>query len=260
MPNGPGLPSLSGITHSPSDPSQSRAQMQPEQNTQPQPVQPQPLQYALPSLVQSTSQQPMPVHSSFERDREMQAARERDARQREYDQGRREQHNTQRDPRDREMREPQQQPTPQLNHAEPIQLHQPVAVVPQIRSVHGPNGLLGSGPPPNLPNPPQGPPTAAASLFGPQFDRGPQNNAQPSQAPMQNMVPLGVMQGINQLGGAPVAPGQQPILNVSKLLFISIGSFASDFLSICQIARSCTQSCNLVLMQPKGHQVQPRLP
>lgn len=119
--------------------------------------------------------------------------------------------------RDRDLRERQQhEQAAHENHSAPIQIHQPVAVAPSTRTIHGPNGLLGQSGPLN------GPAiigqTAPNSMFSgssvPPVQQGEttprmQHAVQPpSQASM--LMPFTGPQGQMAMG-----QGQQPILNVS---------------------------------------------
>jgi paired amphipathic helix protein Sin3a len=120
--------------------------------------------------------------------------------------------------RDREMRERQhrEQQPPHENHTGSIQIHQPVAVPPNVRSIHGPNGLLGNPGPPSS-NSAQGPLNTAQGLFsgGPLHQGDPnarmQQQTQQPQAPM--LAPFANQAAQQQGGGMNQA--QQPILNVS---------------------------------------------
>jgi paired amphipathic helix protein Sin3a len=83
-------------------------------------------------------------------------------------------------------------------------------------AIHGPNGLLATGAPPA---PPQAAPAqnSALSLFGgpPQYDGFPRGLLHQAGQAAQAMLPLSGP-GIAQMPNAPMAPGQQPILNVSR--------------------------------------------
>lgn len=169
--------------------------------------------YSLPGINQTTPGQPHAGHAGFDRERE---ARERELREREFeDQARREQ-----DLREREMRERQQreQGGP---HQDQLQIHQPVAVGPRMQTaIHGPNGLLASGgpsaPPPQVPA--QNP---SMNLFGSHFDGAARAALQQSaQMAPQTLLSFGGPGGMSQMSTAPLAPGQQPILNVSILHMI----------------------------------------
>lgn len=119
--------------------------------------------------------------------------------------------------RDRELRERQQHDqTAHENHSGPIQIHQPVAVAPSTRTIHGPNGLLGQTGPLAVPSvltaPPNGPP-APGGLFGnapvQQGDTTPRMQHAVQPPPQQSLLmPFGGPPG-------PIAMGQnqQPILN-----------------------------------------------
>lgn len=138
--------------------------------------------------------------------------------------------------RDRELHERQQrEQAPLQNHSAPIQIHQPVAVAPSARTIHGPNGLLGQAGPLGGPNPlapPMGGPNTTAPMYGnapaPHDQNTPrmQHAAQPT-AQAQMLIPFTGPQGAIGMG-----QGQQPILNVSDnavaltmLLLIIIGRF-----------------------------------
>ena len=189
----------------------------------PQHVQYQPAGYPLPAINQSVSFQPAQPQSTTDRDREMQEARDRDARERELEQGRREQQR-ERDAREQQVRDGPQT-TPHQNHAENVQLHQPVAVGPRMQSaIHGPNGLLNSGgqqqQQQGAANTPSSAPNGSATMFHPQpqYERNPQASTQAAQLPVQNMIFEPGTPGMQQMAAVPgVAPGQQPILNVSTL-------------------------------------------
>ncbi|KAF1812209.1 hypothetical protein P152DRAFT_28189 [Eremomyces bilateralis CBS 781.70] len=156
--------------------------------------------YSLPRIDQAVQQHAVPPNIP---DRE----RERDR-------------DPQRDPRDADMadrhmedvsmRDAEQQRDRELRERQQRELHQPVAVPPHVRSIHGPNGLLGNAAPGNAGN--------AASTPIP-------NSAPPSvypgshiaaSAPPSQQQALSVMaayppnlQQVAGMGGQ----GQQPILN-----------------------------------------------
>lgn len=120
--------------------------------------------------------------------------------------------------RDREIQERQRhEQAAHENHSAPIQIHQPVAVAPSTRTVHGPNGLLSqSGPlagPASLPGPLNGS-SAPAGIFGggpvQQGDTTPrmQHAVQPPPQPSM-LMPFGGPPGPM----AAMGQGQQPILN-----------------------------------------------
>lgn len=124
--------------------------------------------------------------------------------------------------RDREMRERQQaEQATHENHAGSVHLHQPVAVGPQVRAMHGPNGILGNSSqmgPNSLPTSMSGP-NGPAGIFG----SGPgqqQTDGPRLQHPVQGgqqslMVPFGGPPGMQQ--SIAMGQGQQPILNVSRI-------------------------------------------
>jgi paired amphipathic helix protein Sin3a len=119
--------------------------------------------------------------------------------------------------RDRELHERQQREHAAVqNHSAPIQIHQPVAVAPSTRTIHGPNGLLGQSGPLNGPNPlapPMGGPNAAGPMYGNASAQHEQTTPRiqhavqaPSQAQM--LMPFAGPPGTMGMG-----QGQQPILN-----------------------------------------------
>ncbi|KAF2088148.1 hypothetical protein K490DRAFT_64822 [Saccharata proteae CBS 121410] len=123
--------------------------------------------------------------------------------------------------RERELRERQQQmdQTPHENHAGPIHLHQPVAVGPQVRAMHGPNGILGNSAQ-MAPNPLSanlGPPNGSANLFGTgptqQQTDGAARMQHTGQAPQSLLVPFGGAHAHAMQQTMAMNQGQQPILN-----------------------------------------------
>lgn len=169
--------------------------------------------YSLPGINQTAPGQPPAGHAGFDREREARERelRERELREREFeDQARREQ-----DLREREMRERQQRE--QVGpHQEQLQIHQPVAVGPRMQTaIHGPNGLLASGGP-SVP-PPQAPAqNPSMNLFGSHFDGAARAALQQSaQMAPQTLLSFTGPGGMSQMSTTPLAPGQQPILNVS---------------------------------------------
>ncbi|KAF2468258.1 uncharacterized protein BDR25DRAFT_291033 [Lindgomyces ingoldianus] len=220
------LPALAGLTGPPphSSPHQS-TQRPPSSESGPNAPSlqgnPQGPPYSLPGISQTLQQQP-PMQASnqinLDREREL---RERETREREM----LESHAAQQEEmvkreaeqRDRELRERQQhEQAAHENHSGPIQIHQPVAVVPSTRTIHGPNGLLGQAGPMGGPNINAGPasgPNAPAGMFGnppvPQGDTTPRMQHAVQQPPQPSMLmPFGGPQGPMGMG-----QGQQPILN-----------------------------------------------
>lgn len=121
--------------------------------------------------------------------------------------------------RDRELHERQQREQAALqSHSAPIQIHQPVAVAPSTRTIHGPNGLLGQSGPLGGPNPlapPMGGPNTA-----PMYGNAPAQQHDQTTPRMQHAVqPPSQAQMLMPFVGPPGAmgmgQGQQPILNVS---------------------------------------------
>lgn len=148
-------------------------------------------------------------HSSIENDREresrdLEELARRNAEQREQDM------------RERQHREQQ---VAHENHAGAMQIHQPVAVPPTVRTIHGPNGLLGN------PNSAGGSVPTQTSIGATQglFSTGPTHQSDPNsrlQQPPQ-MTQATVLMPF-ATAGAPQPNGnmnqaQQPILNVSEL-------------------------------------------
>ena len=161
--------------------------------------------YQLPSINQPLQSQGLQPGPAFSREREAQEARDRISREMDYEASRREQ-------RDRELQEQQlrerAQATPQQSHAEPIHMHQPTPVGPQMRNIH--NGILSNGAPPT--GSAQGPPPPTGQVMvPPQYERTPQAAA--AQLAVQNLIPVAADQGMQQIAVQAVAPGQQPILN-----------------------------------------------
>jgi len=210
---GPGLPGMSSMPQGSPNLAPHRPIPPHEAPMPPHSVPPQGQPYALPGMNQTASGQPHASHAAFDRERE---ARERELREREFeDQARRE-----RELRDREMRERQQGGPNQ----EQLQIHQPVAVGPRMQTaIHGPNGLLASGGPPAAP--PQAPAqNPSMNLFGSHFDGAARAALQQSaQMAPQTLLSFGGPGGMSQMSSTPLAPGQQPILNVS--IYYAISTF-----------------------------------
>ncbi|KAF2187849.1 hypothetical protein K469DRAFT_749045 [Zopfia rhizophila CBS 207.26] len=184
--------------------------------------------YSLPGISQTLQQPQMHAanQSNIDREREL---RERETREREMmAEAHAAQHAAQQEEivkreaeqRDRELRDRQQhEQAAHENQSGPIQIHQPVAVAPSARSIHGPNGLLGQPGPMANPNPISGPmngPNAPGGMFGnaptQQGDTTPrmQHAVQP-QAQSSMLMPFGAP-GV-QPGPMAMGQGQQPILN-----------------------------------------------
>ena len=120
--------------------------------------------------------------------------------------------------RDRELHERQQREHAALqNHSTPMQIHQPVAVAPSARTIHGPNGLLGQSGQMNGPNslaPPMG---GGPNASGPMYGNAPAQHEQTTprmqhavQAPTQAQM---LMPFAGPPGSMAMGQGQQPILN-----------------------------------------------
>ncbi|KAF2278105.1 paired amphipathic helix protein Sin3a [Westerdykella ornata] len=224
------LPALSAMSGGPSPqpPTHQAAQRPPSSESGPAAMSvqgtPQAPSYSLPGISQTLHQPQMQTseQANMAREREL---REHEAREREIHAA--QQHAAHQDElkrqaeqRDREIHERQQQElAARENHAGPMQIHQPVAVAPSARSIHGPNGLLGQpgplGPPPSGPlGGPLGGPNAPAAMFG--NAPGQPGDTTPR---MQHAVqPPHQTSMLVPFGGPPGAPmaigqGQQPILN-----------------------------------------------
>lgn len=215
--NAQNLPTIAGINQPPPNihhhrqPHPSRDQ---SMVVQAQGIASQPQNYPLPSLGQAPQGQQLSQQTNYEREREMQE-REREARERDYNEqlarDRRD-----REARDREMRERshREQIAPHQSHAEPLQIHQPSAVGPQVRSaIHGPNGILSNGGPSGGPIQPTGP------MYSPRYEQNRLNlPPQAQQILPQQMLPFGNGPGMPHMPVNALAQGQQPILNVSIVL------------------------------------------
>lgn len=184
--------------------------------------------YSLPGLSQTLQQPhgPAPNQSNVDREREL---RERETREREMMESHvAQQHAAQQEElikreaeqREREARERQQQEqATHENHSTPIQIHQPVAVAPSTRTVHGPNGLLGqSGPLAG----PAAAPSAQNNIFGgaavppvQQGDATPRMQHAVQQPPPQPQMLMPFAGPPGAAAAMAMGQGQQPILNVS---------------------------------------------
>lgn len=181
--------------------------------------------YSLPGISQTLQQQgASQEQSNADREREL---REREAREREMMESHAaQQHAAQQEEhakreaeqRDRELHERQQREQAALqNHSAPIQIHQPVAVAPTTRTVHGPNGLLGQSGPLAGANPLNGP-LGGSNVAGPygaapaQHDQTTPRMQHAVQAPTQAQM---LMPFTGPPGTIGMGQGQQPILNVS---------------------------------------------
>lgn len=183
--------------------------------------------YSLPGISQTLQQQQGPPQEQANVDREREL-RERETREREMMESQAAQHAAQQEEhakreakqRDLELHERQQREQAALqNHSAPIQIHQPVAVAPSTRTVHGPNGLLGQSGPlagANQLAGPMGGPNAAGPLYGnapAQHDQTTPRMQHAVQAPTQAQM---LMPFTGPPGAMGMGQGQQPILNVSQ--------------------------------------------
>jgi paired amphipathic helix protein Sin3a len=187
--------------------------------------------YSLPGISQTLQQPqgPSQEQANIDRERELREreTRERETREREMIESHAAQHAAQQEEhakreaeqRDRDLHERQQreQATHQ-NHSAPMQIHQPVAVAPSTRTIHGPNGLLGQSGPlagANSLAGPMGGPNAAGPLYGnapAQHDQTTPRMQHAVQAPTQAQM---LMPFTGPPGAMGMGQGQQPILNVS---------------------------------------------
>ncbi|KAI1515339.1 Paired amphipathic helix protein Sin3a [Pyrenophora tritici-repentis] len=187
--------------------------------------------YSLPGISQTLQQQhqqqqqqqqqhmPTSEQANADREREM---RERETREREMDSHvmhQQEDHvKREAEQRDREHHERQQREHAALqSHSTPMQIHQPVAVAPSTRTIHGPNGLLGQSGPMNGPNllaPPMGGPNATGQMYGNsasvQHEQTTPRMQHAVQAPTQAQM---LMPFAGPPGSMAMGQGQQPILN-----------------------------------------------
>ncbi|KAJ5059893.1 hypothetical protein PSV09DRAFT_2373371 [Bipolaris maydis] len=234
------LPTLPGLTAQPqhSSPHMS-AQRPPSSDAAAQGHQgPQGSQYSLPGISQtlqqqqqqqqqsqaqpqSQQQQHLPTSEQVNADREREM-RERETREREMEAHPMHQQEEivkrEAEQRDRELHERQQREHAALqNHSTPMQIHQPVAVAPSARTIHGPNGLLGQSGQMNGPNslaPPMG---GNQNAPNPMYGNAPAQHEQTTprmqhavQAPTQAQM---LMPFAGPPGSMAMGQGQQPILN-----------------------------------------------
>ncbi|KAJ4372509.1 Transcriptional regulatory protein sin3 [Neocucurbitaria cava] len=195
--------------------------------------------YSLPGISQTLQQQQHLSSEQANADREREL-RERETREREMMESHALQHAAQQEEivkreaeqREREIHERQQREQAALqNHSAPIQIHQPVAVAPSTRTIHGPNGLLGQSGPlggPNLAPPMGGPNNNNAPMYGNTSAQHDQNTPRiphavqpPSQAQM-------LMPFVGPPGAMGMGQGQQPILNVSTASNLRGSRHAND--------------------------------
>lgn len=145
-------------------------------------------------------------HPSVEQDREMRETREGGPLE---GMARREVEQRERDAREQQHREL----PPHETHAGSVHLHQPVAVAPSVRAIHGPNGLLG--------NPGAGVSSAPNILSAPlasfhQSEAGQrlqQQQQQPAQPVQQSLLAPFPNPGGQQAASGMSQAAQQPILN-----------------------------------------------
>ncbi|ORY05687.1 hypothetical protein BCR34DRAFT_571812 [Clohesyomyces aquaticus] len=221
------LPALAGLTGPPHSSPHQSAQRPPSSesgpNTQSHQGNPQGPPYSLPGISQTLQQPQNQAH--LEREREL---RERENREREMMESHaavQQAHAAQQEElvkreaeqRDRILQERQHhEQAAHENHAGPIQIHQPVAVAPSTRTIHGPNGLLGQS------GSMSGPNIIAGPMSGPNAPGGMFSNAPVQQGDttprMQHAVQPPTQSSMLMPFGGPPGPmnmgqGQQPILN-----------------------------------------------
>lgn len=168
--------------------------------------------YSLPGISQTLQQPQMHAQNQANLEREL---RERDIESNTEEMAKREAEQREREIRDRQQHEH----VAHENHSGPIQIHQPVAVAPSTRTIHGPNGLLGNSGPlggPNALSAPLGAPNGPGNIFGAatvqQADTTPRMQHAVQPPPQQSMLmPFGGP-GM-QPGPLVMGQGQQPILN-----------------------------------------------
>jgi len=184
--------------------------------------------YSLPGLSQTLQQPQMHAQTqpNIDREREM---REREMRERERENREMEAHAEEMAKRDAEQRErenrerQQHEQATHENHSGPIQIHQPVAVAPSVRTIHGPNGLLGNSGPLGGPNvlPAS---LGASSNLNNIFGGAPVQQGDATPRMQHSVQPLTQQSMLMPFGGPGMQPGplgmgqgQQPILNVSLI-------------------------------------------
>ncbi|KIW07558.1 hypothetical protein, variant [Verruconis gallopava] len=190
------LPGIAGLTQAsqshPSQPVQhTTSRSEPGAPSNALPVPQPPTSHGFSAINQHQSQSQSNMDAERERmQREMEEIARREAEQR--------------DLRERQFRE-QQQHEPQI-------IHQPVAVPPNVRSIHGPNGLLGN---PNAAAtssaPGQSGVGTSQGLF-PGAQIGPDHNVR-TQQPAGTAQPAVIPFGQSAVQSAPMNQAQQPILN-----------------------------------------------
>jgi paired amphipathic helix protein Sin3a len=257
------LPALAGLTGPPRTSPHQSTQRPPSSESGP-PTQnpqsaPQGSSYSLPGISQTLQQTQLPTTNQANMDREREL-REREARDREMMENLRARHAAQHEEdmkrevelRDREMRERQQEQASHENHSGGIQIHQPVAVAPSTRTIHGPNGLLGQTGPLNGPGVLAGPAHAPnAGIFGnapvqqsettPRMQHAVQAPPPPPQPQASMLMPFGGPPG--QMG---MGQGQQPILNV-RTIFLLL-SLSKTWQSVDESGQPCLRLFRLSLV------------
>lgn len=206
--------------------------------------------YTLPNISQSLASQHHSSHQGIDRDQEMRD-RDDETRDRHADDLR-----ARPDQRGRDIPgRHQSEHSPRENHTGQIQIHQPVAVAPQIRSVHGPNGILSDNTlnPPNqsLAHPSSGPSiggsnpnysyrphepgqriTVSARRQSPAPVSQQTSQPQPTQPQSSMIVPFGGAGGQAAPGpqqqAVNIGQGQQPILNVRCVFTTLLPIFADS--------------------------------
>ncbi|QDS68319.1 hypothetical protein FKW77_010685 [Venturia effusa] len=196
------LPGLAGLAQT-SQNAQNQAAQHADQQAAHQLQAPSQQQSGLPfsGIGQHQLQQP---HPSIENDRERESRDLEELTRR----------NAEQDMRERQHREQQ---AAHENHAGAMQIHQPVAVPPSVRTIHGPNGLLGN---PNSAGGSVPPPTSIGGAQG-LFSTGPihgQSDPNSRLQPAPQLAQQASALNVFTPSGAPQPNGsmnqaQQPILN-----------------------------------------------
>jgi len=217
-PSNHSLPVLAGLTGGSSSTASGRYQAPAQEppTAQPSHQAPQPANFPLPGVNQAVhGQHTLQPHPGVEQDRDREMREPRDASSLENLAARRDAELREREAREQQHRE---QP-PHETHTGSVHLHQPVAVAPSVRAIHGPNGLLGN-PGPGVSNAP----SLLSAPVGPfhQADGTQRLQQQQQQPPPAPPVQQSLMVPFPGASGQPAPAGlnqaaQQPILNVSRV-------------------------------------------
>jgi len=218
-PSNHSLPVLAGLTGSSSStgPGRYQAPTQDPPTAQSSHQAPQPGSFPLPGVNQAVhGQHTLQPHPGMEQDREMREPR--DAGSLESMAARRDAEQREREAREQQHREQQ----PHETHTGSVHLHQPVAVAPSVRAIHGPNGLLGNPGVSSAPSLLSAPVGAFHQTDGSQRLQQQQQQQQPPPPPApappaQHNLMEAFPGGAGNLAPTGIAQAaQQPILNVSS--------------------------------------------